>query len=85
MGPWRKPYALVSGIIIGYIIISIYEVFYKPSSDPSDRVPSGPPLYSFPSSMASCDKKGVTVVAEVAGCSSTVLLLNETLSLGSVI
>ena len=23
---WRKPYALVSGIIIGYIIITIYEV-----------------------------------------------------------
>ena len=29
--PWRKPNALVSGIIpvIGYIIITIYEVFYK--------------------------------------------------------
>ena len=27
--PWRKPYALVSGIIIGYIIITIYEVVYK--------------------------------------------------------
>ena len=25
----RKPYALVSGIIIGYIIITIYEVVYK--------------------------------------------------------
>ena len=30
---WRKAYALVSGIIIGYIIITIYEVFYKPSSE----------------------------------------------------
>ena len=26
-------YALVSGIIIGYITITIYEVFYKPSSE----------------------------------------------------
>ena len=41
-------YALVSSIIIGYIIITIYEVVYKPSSEQvSERVPSGPSLYSF--------------------------------------
>ena len=36
---WRRPYALVSAIIIGYIIITIYEVVYKPSSGrASERV-----------------------------------------------
>ena len=32
--------------------------------------------------MASCDIKGLTIVAEVAACSSTVLGLSNTLSLG---
>ena len=45
---WRKPYALVSDIIIGYIIITVHEVVYKPLSEQSsERVPSGPSLYSF--------------------------------------
>ena len=45
---WRKPYVLVSSIIIGYIEITIYEVPSLQASEwASERVNSGPSLYSF--------------------------------------